>query len=498
MADSVVARQQGDDFQARLFWMNAVHLLAEDSPIQKVQYETGPKAFDDVVVMYSTERARQDHRGRAVLIDHMQCKWHVRPGDFGYKDLTDPKFSGGQTFSILQRALDAQRSRAPEGHGARFHLVTNWNAVDPLRRMILQQYNALDSKGIFTGGPRSQSGQLREAWANHLHVDEAELRQLISTLVLNLRIRSGEDLRDQLNDKLARFGMIQVPAGQAGFHYDDLIRKLHAQGRKEFDRKSFLEMVNEEKLLVDPPAPKHHVIGVRSFMHSIDGIEGRTTVSLNLVPAFEGRYLKEEESWDDTVLPSLRAFLLQEAAKDDDIRLVLDAHTSLAYAAGSVLDVKSGKTIEIEQRSPVRRYWSADDSPTDLAWPALTTAIEVVGDGEEVAIAIGITHDIIGDVRTHVAEHIASVGRLVTVTPQGGSSPSALKSGAHAYQLAEKLSVELQKLGRRPLTHIFISAPNGFTFFLGRHHRVIGTSILYEYDFEGHRGGGYIPVLTVS
>lgn len=498
MADLVVARQQGDDFQARLFWMNAVHLLAENSPILKVQYETGPKAFDDVVVVYSTEGARQDHRGRAVLIDHMQCKWHVRPGDFGYEDLTDPKFSGGQSFSILQRALDAQRSRAPEGHGARFHLVTNWNATDPLRKMILQQYNALDSDGIFTGGPNSRSGKLRETWANHLQVDEGELRRLIGTLGLNLRIRSGEDLRDQLNDKFARFGMMQVPAGQAGFHYDDLIKKLHAQGRKEFDRKSFLEMVNEEKLLAGPPAPTIYVVGVRSFMHAIDGIEGRTTANLNLVPAFEGRYLKEEESWDDTVLPSLIAFLLQEAAKGDDIRLVLDAHTSLAYAAGSALDVKSGKTIEIEQRSPTRRYWSADDAPIDPAWPAFNTAIEVVGDGEEVAIAIGITHDIIGEVRSHVAGHIASVGRLVNVTPEGGSSPGAIKSGAHAYLLAEKLSIELRKLGRRALTHIFIAAPNGFTFFLGRHHRVIGKSTLYEYDFEGHRDGGYNPALTVS
>src|SRR5690606_26063022 len=98
MADSVVARQQGDDFQARLFWMNAVHLLDDKSSIQKVLYETGPKAFDDVVVMHSAEGARQDHRGRPILIDHMQCKWHVRPGDFGYEHLTDPEFSGGQTF----------------------------------------------------------------------------------------------------------------------------------------------------------------------------------------------------------------------------------------------------------------------------------------------------------------------------------------------------------------------------------------------------------------
>ena len=497
MADSVVARQQGDDFQARLFWMYAVQLLAENPTVLKVQYETGPKAFDDVVVTYSPAGARQDHRGKAVLIDHLQCKWHVRPGTFGYEELTDPKFSGGETFSILQRALDAQRARAPEGHGARFHLVTNWNAVNPLLKMIRQQHNALDTDGIFKGGPRSQAGQLRGSWANHLGVDDDELRLLIGTLGLNLRIRSGEDLRDQLNDKLARFGMVQVPVGQAGFQYDDLIRKLHAQGRKEFDRNSFREMVNEEKLLEGPPAPNYHVIGVRSFMHAIDGIEGRTTVNLNLVPAFDGRYLKEEGSWDEKVFPVLKEFLLKESAKSDGIRLVLDAHASLAFAAGSILNVKSGKTIEVEQRSPGRRYWSAEDTAIDSHWSALKSELEVRGDGGEVAVAIGITHDIADDVRRHVVEHLPSVGRLIIVAPEQGSSPGAIKSGAHAFLLAERLSIELRKLGRRPLTHLFIAAPNGFTFFLGRHHQVIGKSTLYEYDLEGGRDGGYSPALTI-
>lgn len=498
MVDSIVPRQQGDDFQARLFWMSAVHLLDENSSIRKVLYETGPKAFDDVVVIHAAEGAPQDHRGKPILVDHKQCKWHVRPGDFGYADLTDPKFSGGETFSILQRALEAQRSHAPQGHGARFQLVTNWNVLDPLRRLVLTQYNALDSAGIFKGGPKSQTGLLRAAWANHLNVDEDELGLLIGTLALNLRIRSGEDLRGQLNDKLARFGMVEVPTGQAGFHYDDLIKKLHSQGRKEFDRESFRDMVNEEKLFVGPPAPKHHVIGVRSFMHAIDGIEGRTTVNLNLVPIFEGRYLKESESWDGTVLPVLKSFLLTEGSKGDDIRLVLDAHTSLAYATGSVLDVKSGKTIQVEQRSPGRQFWSADDSPIDPTWAPLRTMIEDIGSGDQLAVSIGITHDILDDVRAYVRDEVPMVGRLMNAVPEGGCSQGAVKSGAHAAFLAEQLAIAMRKLGRRSLTHIFIAAPNGFTFFLGRHHQIIGTSTLYEYDFEGCRDGRYSPALTVS
>jgi hypothetical protein len=45
---------------------------------------------------------------------------------------------------------------------------------------------------------------------------------------------------------------------------------------------------------------------------------------------------------------------------------------------------------------------------------------------------------------------------------------------------------------------MFIAAPNGFTFFLGQHHRATGLSTLYEWDFEGRRDGGYSEGLTIA
>ena len=99
MADQVVARQQGDDFQARIFWLEAANLLREELPVQAVMFETGPKAFDDVVVDYAREGAPQDHFGKPILRDHRQCKWHVRPGDFGFNDLIDPVFIGGVNWT---------------------------------------------------------------------------------------------------------------------------------------------------------------------------------------------------------------------------------------------------------------------------------------------------------------------------------------------------------------------------------------------------------------
>ena len=305
MADAVVARQQGDDFQARIFWLAAASLLDDKSPVRRVLFETGPKAFDDVVVDYARDGAPQDYAGKPILRCHKQCKWHVRPGDFGFADLTEPTFIGAESTSFLQRARQAQSSHAPDGEGARFQLVTNWNArpQDPLRKLIQHQTNALDINTMFQGGNASIMGRLRSLWINHLGIDEQELRFLVRTLGVNLRIRSGEDLREHLNDKFAAVGMRRIPSSEAGFSYDDLIRKLHAQGRKEFDRHSFRALAREEKLLAGPKEPPKTIVGVRSFMHPIDDIEARATTTLNLVPYFDGRFLKDKSGWEVGPVP---------------------------------------------------------------------------------------------------------------------------------------------------------------------------------------------------
>lgn len=492
MADAVIARQQGDDFQARIFWLEAANLLRDESPVRAVMYECGPKAFDDVVVDYAREGAPQDHFGKPILRDHRQCKWHVRPGDFGFAELADPSFIGGTSMSFLQRARDAQVAHAPSGEGARFHLVTNWNprVKDPLFKLIVNQTNALDIDPIFVGGPASAMGRLHDHWAGHLQLDERELRTLLRTLGVNLRIRSGEDLREQLNDRFEAVGMRTISRDQAGFSYDDLIRKLHAQGRKKFDRKSFRELVNDEKLLAGPKIPPRMAIGVRSFMHPIDNIEARATTTLNLVPFFDGRFLKDGTDWEADLFPRLRTFVLAEAQKGDHMRLVLDAHVSLAFAVGSILNVKSGKSIEVEQRTNGRRFWSRDDVPLEPAWPTLEVATEAVGPGDELAVAVGLTHDIAPTVREYLKGR-PEIGRLVVAGVQGGASGGSVRSGSHAMALAEGLVAAVRREPPTPMLHLFVAAPNGFTFFLGQHQTVIGSTTVYEWDFEGKRSRTY-------
>jgi hypothetical protein len=50
-------------------------------------------------------------------------------------------------------------------------------------------------------------------------------------------------------------------------------------------------------------------------------------------------------------------------------QLSLDAHITLAFATGLVLDIKADRDVEIEQRAIHRNVWNSNDTPRDPSWP---------------------------------------------------------------------------------------------------------------------------------
>ncbi len=507
MALANVARRQGDDFQARLFWLKAASLLDDNSPVTKVGYELGPKGFDDIWVEYDPDRARPDHEGLPIMRSHQQCKWHTLTGNFGMEDLTRPAFINATAQSFLQRALDAQRSDAPDGTGCRFELITNWRIAsnDPLIHFIRKDHNRIDLDRLFDGsGDRSRAGKIRKCWSNHLGLDEDNLRLLVRTLAISEMTDSLHNLQERLDERFASVGLRRIPSSSSANPYDDLVFKLLAQGRNCFDRETFRAMCQKENL-IDPSAPRKEVltIGVRSFMHPIDNLEERCLNNVDLVEFFDGRYIRESTLWRAEVLPRLRQFLLEAARTADELRLILDAHTSIAFAAGAILGLKSGKEIDVEQRSPGRRFWSVDDSPPDASLPSLSAEQEEIAEhGEEVAVSISLTHDVAVGARAFIAAHLPEVGRVVHCNLSTGPAQQSVHSGRHANLLAEGVSRVLRRIvdsdGAYEHLHLFIAAPNTFNFFLGQHLQTLGPVTVYEWDFERRRGGGYTPGITLD
>ena len=186
----------------------------------------------------------------------------------------------------------------------------------------------------------------------------------------------------------------------------------------------------------------------------------------------------------------LRNFVIDAARGQDELRLVLDTHVSLAFGVGAVLNAKSGKKIEIEQRAGGRQIWSEADKDVDQSWPKISIAREPVhADGTDI-VSVGLTHDTSQAVRAYV-QTLPSIGELLVASPDGGASNQSVKSGSHAFRLAESLTATIRstETGQRRV-HLFIAGPNAFAF-LGQNQPAIGPVIVYEWDFDGLRDRNY-------
>jgi len=502
MTQAVAVRRDGDAFQARIFWRKAACLLDPKSPVTMVGFESGPKGFDDVWVAYAADRAPGDHEGKPILREHIQCKWHVSINDFGYTDLVDPEWINANKFSLLQRARAAQVAHARDGTGARFKLLTNWRIgqTDPLRGYINQKSKTLRLKDLFDGTTdRSMAGKVRKLWREHLGIDDQELMLLARTLSLDTDSTSLDDHRDNLDLLFENRGLRRVPINESSFVYDDVAFQWLAQGRLEFDRQTFREACKREGLLAGD-GHAHAVFGVKSFEHPFDRLEDRCTVVLDLVPHFDERTIRDQADWATMLYPRLKDFLQAAARNDQHLRLILDAHITLAFAAGSVLNIKSGRSVEIEQRTVHRNVWHSSDVPRDPSWPGWEFDLETLKESEgDMAVAVCLTHDVVPAVKAHLAASLPQANSLLVARPSCGAGARSVVCGQHAFDLAEALALQINRsrVGNKPPLHLFIAAPNAFTFFLGQRQPGLGKTTLYEYDFEGINGGGYKPSLSL-
>ncbi len=176
MTQANTARREGDDFQARQFWLRAGRLLDAESPILRVGFESGPRSYDDIWVEYESGRGPRTLDGRTLSREHVQCKWHVSPGSYGYRELIDPAFINADKQSLLQRARSAHLTHAAAGEPVQFTLLTNWHPdrADPLRMVMGTRSGAIRVDRLFdTKTDKSKTGTIRKEFAKNIEENSA-------------------------------------------------------------------------------------------------------------------------------------------------------------------------------------------------------------------------------------------------------------------------------------------------------------------------------------
>jgi hypothetical protein len=260
-------------------------------------------------------------------------------------------------------------------------------------------------------------------------------------------------------------------------------------------------------------------LGIRSCVGWAKDMENRTDDVLDLVELFDDRYIRQREWWQERVFPDLREFLLDRIDERRPLLLDFAAHSSIAFAAGWILEAKSGLDIRVRQRTQGDREleWSPNDGtapegdlwldePDDIPAPHPTRTPFPAGEGEEapdVALALAVSQSTVADqVKAYVERKALPVGRILraTIAPEPG--PRSVRGGAHALRLAQSLLARVrqrQPHERSGRVHVFAAAPNALVFYLGQLSRSFGRIVLYEHPFgDPNAWGKYQPSIELA
>jgi hypothetical protein len=504
VADAVVARWHGDNYQARIFWENAFNLLMPHSCVVEVTFEAdGPKAFDDVVVKYDPPVVRSGPE--RVSAEYHQVKWHVQTGGrFGFEDFADPDFIGAKSYSLLERLQQARKTAPASAH---FTFITTYRIKDgdPLAELISGHDRTLLVERLFDNTTdRSRMGKVRKHWREHLKLaSDTELKAVVRGMRVVEGHRSLEELRAEINQKAQIVGVLACSAADSDFRYDELARQLKVRQLSALNRELFLRLCQEEGLLIerteepDPFLP----IAVRSFLGPAADIVGAAPEdTLLLTDDFRQRYLQDGREWQRDIRPKVESFLRSAVKKSAKLRLILDAHASIAFLAGTVLDMKSSVEIQLVQKGRVgTRIWRADDG-TAAKGERFEVAEEQLGSGRNIAIAISISQPVTSQARAYVVAQLPEVGQLFSFALPKGPGQQSIAGGEHAAALAEQISNQLRAATTDPdrVVHLFAAAPNSLLFYLGQHHQAIAPCIVYEFDFDRQAHKTYQPSFMID
>ncbi len=502
----ISARQQGDTYQERAFWLYACRLFRRHTTVAKVGYEiTDVPHFDDVAVIYSEPILNV--RGEPISADYYQFRWHSdQAGSLTCDAMIDPSFMNSQRTSLLQRLHEAVTTTTTRSQCGRFTFVTTWGVPqsDALAKLISGRDNEIRLDTLFDSGSASRFKKLRQKWSAHLDVDEVELRRTLACLRLYVNSPSLDALTRRLSDDLVTAGLRPIEYGKRSHPYESLIRRLHAEGRSIFSMTDIQSICEQEELWVgtdiDHDTP---LVGIRSFLRFAEHMEDEVDHMLDLVGLFDGRQIEAEEHWNAEVGPRIHEFITGTVAPLGRFRLQLSAHSSIAFAAGYELDPKSGVTISLLQNSAggssVWELSATSAAHRENLWKV--SELDINQEGCDVGIVLSVTHNACTEVLDYVQGHLPQVGRMLVFTVQPDVGPTSVTDGYHAWDLArEVVSVVREKRPQHaamgPL-HVFGAAPNGLIFFLGRLARSLGPIQLYEHEFESDQPVRYRQSLSL-
>lgn len=270
------------------------------------------------------------------------------------------------------------------------------------------------------------------------------------------------------------------------------------------DRDTFDQNLKKQILLVaDKYTAKREPIGIKSFTRATENME-ESMKCLSLIDKFEERNIKNGYDWNNDIYEEVKNFLFTNISKNHKYQIFLETHLSIAFAAGRILDTKTGFNVFPMQKTSVDGV---------VLWDLKLPSKKIYSDWDisdkrfdenkvDSVLIISVTHNIYNDVIRYIKENNLLIGRVIHCMLNGCDATNfSIEDGNHAAALANSIYNAIGQrttIERKAILHIFASAPNAFMFFLGKSSLGFGKCILYEYDFEQRNSCSYSPSINFT
>jgi CBASS immunity sensor of nucleotide second messenger signals len=115
------------------------------------------------------------------------------------------------------------------------------------------------------------------------------------------------------------------------------------------------------------------------------------------------------------------------------------------------------------------QVWSTDAPRASIS--ELRVQRTPLGQGEDLAVAVGVAVDPTADVTAYLRETGLPAGHLLVITPAEGADDQAIASAGQAVAYAQQIRrLVREELGQHPhiqRIHLFLAGPGGLALLLG-------------------------------
>lgn len=474
-------RLAGDEYQHLVTWNEVLLALRPGSSTARITVEARDAgSVDDIVV-----------EGDAGPTTYTQVKHAVdATTPVGTAWLTAAS-SGGR--SLLRRFYDSWKLLRTVDGDAQMQLVTD-REVDPSDAMmrLLDRRTELLVPAVASNSASGDVAKTRASWATHLEIDEDRLLDMLG----HLRFRTGRPFNAELEraDSLMWGHGLRTGRGMV----DSAIAFIRewVQGRwRTFSVADLRARVEERIGRGGDPGALLVIEAIDDDLHPEDGTE-----HLRWVELYEDgdpnrrRQLRDPDDWERRIGPDLEAAAQRLRNRGYRRVLVRGALRLPAwFAAGAALRHVQGFDVATLHHGSV---WTSEAGTGPAVRPDVM--VESQGEGDHMAVALGVAADPTAAVRRFIDESSLPAGQLAVLKPIDGPGPETIPDGPTAARMAIGWRDAVRDLiEEHPASHIhlFLAVPGGLALLLGHRWNAVRPTTVYEHLGAG---SGYAGTMTIQ